>query len=216
MKGLFISGSGTNVGKTFIAQYLIRFLTNILKVSVRKPVESDCKNKNGKLIPKDALLLSKACNIIESIDKVCRYKFKACSSAQIASKAVGLKLTLDNLVDACVADEFVIVEGAGGLLSPIAIKTLNSNLIQSINVPVVLVIKDELGAVNQALLSINAAQRYKLNISMVVLNQIYPNLLDNKKAINQYTNVNIVVFNHNDLKSFERQIEKILLGSLIK
>ncbi len=216
MKGLFISGSGTNVGKTFIAQYLIRFLTNILKVCVRKPVESDCKNKNGILIPKDALLLSKSCNIIESIDKVCRYKFKACSSAQIASQAIGLKLTLDDLVDACIVDEFVVVEGAGGLLSPIANKTLNSDLIQAINIPVVLVIKDELGAVNQALLSINAAQHYKLNISMVVLNQIFPNLLGNKKAITQYTNINIVVFNQNDLKSFERQIEKILLGDLIK
>ncbi|BAF61146.1 dethiobiotin synthase [Candidatus Vesicomyidisocius calyptogenae] len=216
MKGLFISGSGTNVGKTFIAQYLIKFLTNILKVRVRKPVESDCKNKNGKLIPKDALLLSKACNIIESIDKICRYKFQACSSAQIASQALGLKLTLDDLVDACIADEFVVVEGAGGLLSPIATKTLNSDLVQAINVPVVLVIKDELGAVNQALLSINAAQHYKLNISMVVLNQIYPNLLGNEKEITQYTNANIVVFNQNDLKSFERQIEKILLADLIK
>ncbi|QKQ24590.1 dethiobiotin synthase [Candidatus Ruthia endofausta] len=211
MKGLFISGSDTNVGKTFIAQHLIRLLSSTLKVSVRKPVESDCENQNGQLIPKDALLLSKACNINEPIDKVCRYKFEACSSAQMASQALGLKLTLDDLVDACMVDEFVVVEGAGGLLSPIAIQALNSDLIQVLDMPVVLVVKDELGAVNQALLSINAAQRYGLNISMLVLNQIQPNLLKNAQEIAQYTDININVFNQDDLAAFESQVEKILL-----
>jgi len=209
MKGLFISGSGTNVGKTFIAQHLIRLLANTRKVSVRKPVESDCENQNGRLIPKDALLLSKACNINESIDKVCRYKFEACSSAQMASQTLGLKLTLDDLVDACMADEFVVVEGAGGLLSPIATQALNSDLIQALDMPVVLVVKDELGAVNQALLSINAAQRCGLNISMLVLNQVQPNLLNNAQAIAQYTDIGINVFNQDDLAAFESQFNEI-------
>ncbi|ABL01811.1 dethiobiotin synthase [Candidatus Ruthia magnifica str. Cm (Calyptogena magnifica)] len=211
MKGLFISGSGTNVGKTFVAQYLIRLLSNTLKVSARKPVESDCENKNGRLIPKDALLLSKACNINEPIDKVCRYKLESCSSAQMASQDSGLKLTLDDLVDACMSDEFVIVEGTGGLLSPIARQALNSDLIQALDMPVVLVIKDELGAVNQALLSINSAQSCGLSISMLVLNQIQPNFLKNAQAIKQHTDIDINVFNQNHLASFERKVKKILL-----
>ncbi len=211
MKGLFISGSGTNVGKTFIAQHLIRLLANTRKVNARKPVESDCENQSGQLIPKDALLLSKACNINESIDKICRYKFEACSSAEIASQTLGLKIALDDLVDACIADEFVVVEGAGGLFSPIATQALNSDLIQALDMPVVLVIKDELGAVNQALLSIGAAQHCGLNISMLVLNQVQPNLLKNAQAIAQYTNIDISVFNQGDLAVFESQVKKILL-----
>lgn len=209
MKGLFISGSGTNVGKTFIAQHLISLLANTRKVRVRKPVETDCENQNGRLIPKDALLLSKACNINEPIDTVCRYKFEACNSAQMASQTLGLKLTLDDLVDACMADEFVVVEGAGGLLSPIATQALNSDLIQALDMPVVLVVKDELGAVNQALLSINAAQCCGLNISMLVLNQVQPNLLNNAQAIAQYTDISINVFNQDDLAAFESQFNEI-------
>ncbi len=208
MKGLFISGSGTNVGKTFIAQKVIKLLSKTRLVNVRKPVESDCKNVDNKLVAKDAELLSQACNTNESIDVVCKFKFEMCASAELASTSTGVDLTLDNLLNACRADEFVVVEGAGGLYSPIATQLLNSDLAQALGLPVVLVIKDGLGAINQALLSISAAKSHNLSIAVLVLNQIQANNLNNAEAISRYTDVPVVVFDENFDDSFLRLIKQ--------
>ena len=211
MKGLFISGSGTNVGKTFVASQLVKILSETRLVSVRKPVESDCERSNAQLVTKDAVLLSKASNVKESIDTVCRYQFEACASAEIASKEIGVELGLSHLLQACDADEFVVIEGAGGLLSPMATQVLNADLMAALKLPVVLVVKDELGAVNQALLSINSAKNYQLDVCMLVLNQISPNTLNNAQAISQYTNVKVVVFNTDKPEDFNHQVREILV-----
>jgi dethiobiotin synthetase len=62
------------------------------------------------------------------------------------------------------------------------------------------------GAINQALLSIEAAKKHKLNIAMLVLNQITPNSLDNAKALSAYTDVDVVVFNKDKLGDFNTKI----------
>jgi dethiobiotin synthetase len=87
----------------------------------------------------------------------------------------------------------VVIEGAGGLYSPMAQQVLNSDFAVAINLPMVIVVKDELGAINQALLSIEAAKKHKLNIAMLVLNQITPNSLDNAKALSAYTDVDVFI-----------------------
>ena len=80
-------------------------------------------------------------------------------------RMTALTLSIDALVSACNADtedSFVVVEGAGGLYSPIADASLNSDLAKRLQVPVVIVIRDELGAISQALLTIEAAKKNKL------------------------------------------------------
>jgi dethiobiotin synthetase len=209
MKGLFISGSGTNVGKTFIAERLIRLLSKTRSVAVRKPVESDCKVVNGILITHDAIALQKASNIVENINNVCRYQFTQCSSGESASIASDKVLGLTDLIDACQSSNYVVVEGAGGLLSPIALDTLNIDLAVSLKLPLVLVVKDELGAVNQALLVIKVAEQHNLEIACVVLNQIIENTLDNVIAIKRYSDCKVVVYNEKKLDLFESEIDRV-------
>ncbi|MCH9646521.1 MAG: dethiobiotin synthase [Proteobacteria bacterium] len=210
MKGLFISGSGTDVGKTFIAQHLVQLLIQSRQVSVRKPVESDCRIVDGGLETKDARKLLNASNVAEDIDTVCPYKFHQCSSAESASKAQNTRLSLDQLVEACVSDTFVVVEGAGGLLSPLADEALNIDLAKSLALPLILVVKDELGAVNQALLTIKVARQYQLEIACVVLNQFVSNTLDNANAIRHYGQCKVVVYNKALTTQFSQEVGNIL------
>jgi len=205
MKGLFISGSGTDVGKTFIATHLIHALNSKYHVVVRKPIESDCLITPQGLVPKDATLLNNACAQPQKIEQVCRFQFKACVSGEKASIDQGVKVTLDNLVCASHSDnsqDFVVVEGAGGLYSPIAEQLLNADLAAALGLSVVIVVKDELGAINQALLSLSAAKMHKLDVIMLVLNQMTSNNLDNAQAIRRYTEVNVVVFNKDNQDDF--------------
>lgn len=210
MKGLFISGSGTDVGKTFIAQHLVNLLTQSKVVAVRKPVESDCQAVNGNLITRDALKLLKVSNVDDDIDTVCPYKFRQCSSAESASKASNVELSLDQLIDACASKSFVVVEGAGGLLSPIAKNTLNIDLAESLALPLIIVVKDELGAINQALLTIKVAKQYQLDIACVVLNQFESNALANANAISHYGGCNVAIYNSSSITEFDQQLNKIL------
>ncbi len=211
MKGLFISGSGTDVGKTFIATKLVRLLSKTRQVAVRKPVESDCQQVNAQLVTKDAAALLESSNVDEDINTVCAYQFSQCCSAEQASIASGVDLGLSQLVDACAGDHYVVVEGAGGLLSPMALNMLNIDLAVALGLPVVIVVKDELGAVNQALLTLKVAIQHQLTVAGVVLNQFEPNTLNNAEVIEHYGGCKVVVYNGQNPSDFELSLQKLLV-----
>ncbi|MDG2353994.1 MAG: dethiobiotin synthase [Gammaproteobacteria bacterium] len=213
MKGLFISGSGTDVGKTFIASRLIHALNYKYRVVARKPIESDCTKTSQGLVPKDAVLLNDACTSPDPIESVCAYQFEACVSGEKASTDQGVEVVLDDLVSASRpinTSDFVIVEGAGGLYSPIAAQVLNVDLAAALGLPVVIVVRDELGAINQALLSLRAAKSSNLNVIMLVLNQMSANNLNNAQAIQAYTDARVVVFNKDNEDGFVKKILELV------
>ena len=152
---------------------------------------------NGDYIPKDAVALKEACNSKELLNIVCPNCFTLEASPEEASASVGKALSLDDLVRACnnqVGDSFVLVEGAGGIYSPIAERSLNSDLAVCLQLPVIIVVRDELGAVSQGLLAIEAAKKNNLKIVCLVLNEIKPNTLSNKESLAAYTDVPILPF----------------------
>jgi dethiobiotin synthetase len=158
-------------------------------------------------MPKDAVLLNNACTSPEPIEVVCTYRFEACVSGEKASTDQGVEVTLDDLVVAsrpANTADLVVVEGAGGLYSPIATHLLNVDLAGALGLPVVIVVKDELGAINQALLSLRAAKAHNLNVIMLVLNQMSVNNLDNAQAIQAYTSTNVVVFHKDNQDEFAK------------
>ncbi|MEO1939400.1 dethiobiotin synthase [Candidatus Thioglobus sp.] len=213
MKGLFVSGSGTDVGKTFVANYIIQALNSRYRVVARKPIESDCIKTPQGLVPKDATLLNNACAHSEQIEEVCKFQFEACVSGEKASNDQGVNITLDDLVVASQPvniEDFVVIEGAGGLYSPIAKQLLNSDLAKTLNLPLVLVVKDELGAINQALLCLQAAKDQNLKVLMLVLNQIKSNSLENAQAISQYTDTSVVTFNRNNVAEFFNKVRLLI------
>ena len=213
MNGVFITGSNTDVGKTTVGVEIIRHLSKTRKVKARKPVETNCQLINETYAPKDAIALNEVCSEPELISIVCPYCFELEASPEEASSHDGTTLSIDALVSACNADtedSFVVVEGAGGLYSPIADASLNSDLAKRLQVPIVIVIRDELGAISQALLTIEAAKKNKLSVSCVVLNEIQANDLCNKEALAAYTKIPVVSFSTKNLGLFYTEIEGLI------
>lgn len=212
MKGLFITGTGTGVGKTTIAQLLISYLRTKYNIKVRKPVESGCVVVDGKYIANDARLLHIAADNNELLDSVCPYKFSDISSPEQASIATDKVLLLDDLINACRdninSNDFVVIEGAGGFYTPIAKDSLNSDLIASLDIPIIIIIKDELGCVNHTLLTIAAVQKHNFNIAAIVLNSFSKNNLDNKKAIEKYSKIPLLTYCGN-VDDFMLQLDKV-------
>jgi dethiobiotin synthetase len=213
MNGIFVTGSNTEVGKTTVAVEIIRRLSKKKVVRVRKPVESDCPIVDAKFAPRDAIALSEACGSSEPLSTICPYCFALEASPEKASYEAGKSLGLEQLVVACkqdIGDDFVVVEGAGGFYSPIADKVLNADLARSLKLPLVIVVRDELGAISQALLTITAAQQNKLDVACVVLNQIEVNALSNADAIEAYTKTPVVCFSLTNLEQFWADIESLV------
>ena len=213
MKGVFVTGSNTGVGKTTVAIEIVRHISKTRDVKVRKPVETNCEISEQGFIPKDAIALSAACQLQEPLNKVCPYCFEAEASAEIASADSGEKLTLKELVLACKSDVdegFVLVEGAGGLYSPIAEASLNVDLAIELQLPLLIVVLDELGAISQALLTLEAARKNKLTVACVVLNVVRRNNLSNKEALTAYTKTPVISFSQGGLEAFCSKIEKLV------
>jgi dethiobiotin synthetase len=177
VRGLFITGTGTGVGKTEVAAALARLLANSgVAVRVRKPVESGCLVADGVLVPADAMRLREAARCRDPLDVVCPYRLRTAISPERAAALESVELDLARLERACRHDlgpnDFVLVEGAGGLLSPLARDGLGADLAVRLALPVLLVVADRLGCINHTLLSVEALAARGLVLAAVVLNRM--------------------------------------------
>ena len=185
--GYFITGSDTDVGKTYIACQLIEQLRHLNKnLETRKPAESGCRiSESGELIASDANKLQAANGNLESIERIVAFRFQAALAPPRAASLEGRSLKIDALSDACSLDNrdnILIVEGAGGFYSPLAENGLNADLASLLQLAVIVVINDQIGAINQALMTIQAVESRHLVIAAIIMNQV------NETSDNQMNN----------------------------
>lgn len=175
-KGLFITGTSTEVGKTHTGVVLAKSLTHKgIKVIPRKPIESGCEPENDQLIPADATALKHAASYSGLLSDVCPHRFSDAISPRRAAQLAQQVITTQNLKDVCTfgaEDGFLLVEGAGGFYSPLSEDGLNADLAQELGLPVLLIAQDVLGAINQVLLSAEAIKNRGLELRAVILNQV--------------------------------------------
>lgn len=174
MRGVFVTGTDTDVGKTYVACLLARQISSDgLRVIPKKPIESGCKLQDGELIPTDALALKRAASFDGDLSEVCAYRFKAALSPVRAARLENQTVTIEQLSQACKhdGDGFVLVEGAGGFYSPLADDGLNADLATELQLPVLLIADDRLGCINQILLTTEAISNRGLTLAAVVLNK---------------------------------------------
>ena len=175
-RGAFVCATDTAVGKTYIARLLIaELLTRSVKLNVYKPVESGCQQQGQRLHAADAAALAAATQGLLTDEQVCPYRFQAVASPARAAHLAGSRLRIADLSAACARtspEHFLLLEGAGGIYSPIAEDGLNADLAQALALPVALVVPDRLGCVSHALLSVEALRRRGVRVSALLLNAL--------------------------------------------
>ena len=174
-KGLFITGTDTGVGKTFVSAGLIRAVKEMgIDVCPVKPVESGCRLGKGGLVPADALRLLGASGVDESLDMVNPYRLRHPLAPSVAAEIEGVVISRKKIFSACnrLSDRYdlIMVEGAGGLMTPVYKKYLFLDLAADLGLPVVIVSAAGLGTINHTLLTIEAARSRGLKIVAVVIN----------------------------------------------
>ena len=204
MKGFLITGTDTDVGKTwFMLKFGELLKEHKLKFHFLKPVESGCGEPNGDIIPKDAMQFSKLEGV--SLSKICKFMFKAYASppraANLENKDIEINDIIDFIEENKIDDDdcLNLVEGCGGFLSPIANKKLTSDLAVKVNLPVILVVNNTLGCINHSLLSIQAIETLGLNIKFIILNDLNETVpLDNFNELSSYTSIPVFRLKYNE------------------
>jgi dethiobiotin synthetase len=179
MHGLFITGTGTEVGKTHVSAMIARALTaRGKKVGIYKPVASGCQvGEDGQRTSEDAVQLWEAAGQPGSLAQVCPQTFIAPlappQAAALEGRQVDGRLLRQGFEPWRRLSEVVLVEGAGGLLSPLSDEDDNASLAADLGLPLLIVVGNELGAINAARQTVLAAQTLlpQLTIAGLVLNQ---------------------------------------------
>ena len=171
MAGLTILGTDTEVGKTYVACRIIESLIRDgVAVGAYKPVASGAST----LEESDGYQLWQATGKRGTLLDVCPQSFLAPLAppvaAEIEGKQVSDRLILSGASAWSQKCELLILEGAGGLLSPISWTMTNADLAMKMRFPVILVSQNRLGVVNQVLTTLTAAQSLGLSVVCVVLN----------------------------------------------
>lgn len=176
--GCFITGTDTDVGKTYISACLAATLvTHGITVAPRKPISSGCiRQPNGDLLSTDALALQRAAKSLEPLEVIGRYTLEPAISPHLALAQAGLNITIDDLYQACSVPNnyFALVEGAGGFYSPMASDGFNKTLAIRLGYPVILVVGNQLGCINHTLLTLEAIEASGLTLLAILVNHLQP------------------------------------------
>ncbi len=174
-QGLFITGTDTGVGKTLVAAALASFLKKEgVDVGVMRPVESGCRRQEGRLVPQDALFLREAAGCADNLDLINPYRLEAPLAPSLAAEREGVEIDLGKLIECFQAikekHDFILVEGAGGLLVPLREGYFISDLAQVFQLPLLIVAASRLGVINHTLLTVRYAQSLTIKVAGVILN----------------------------------------------
>lgn len=180
-RGLFVCGTDTAVGKTYVATQIVAALHAAgVNVGVYKPAASGCLREGKRLVSEDAVALWNAAGRPGRLASVCPQRFAAPLAPHVAAREeqreIDAPLLRRGLRYWTARSEIVIVEGAGGLMSPLGDREYVADLARDLGFPMILVTANRIGAINQTLQTLIAAQAYGqgLTVAGIVLNDIHP------------------------------------------
>ncbi|MCW8965010.1 MAG: dethiobiotin synthase [Gammaproteobacteria bacterium] len=175
--GLFVAGTDTEVGKTFITCQLLRqYRLDGVNAVGMKPVASGMQQVDGQWVNEDVEQIYQASGGIIGRELINQYAFSPFiaphQAAQESGKSISLQKIEDGYTQLVERAERVIVEGAGGLMTPLNDKETFVDLVQRLQLDVILVVAIRLGCINHALLTQQVMQAGKIRFTGWVAN--YP------------------------------------------
>ena len=191
VRGLFVTGTDTEVGKTYVASLIARALhTAGHRVGVYKPVASGVGSDDDPA-QADGYQLWDAAGQPGSLEEVCPQRFAAPLAPHLAAQQentlVDENLLVQGLKIWLGRSDVVVVEGIGGLMSPVSSTFYTADLALAFGFPLVVVAPNQLGVINQTIQTLITATTFGegLEIAGVVLNDVRQNVIDSSTSSNR-------------------------------
>jgi dethiobiotin synthetase len=179
---LFVTGTDTAVGKTTVSCGIAAALHRLgWKVGVFKPSETGCRvGPDGALQPEDATRLQFFSSSPVDLRTICPYPLREPLAPAVAAAHAGVDIRLDALCaihrEIAAVHDVTLIEGAGGLLVPLAPDATFADLAARLDAALVVVVGSRLGAINHALLTVRHARCCELRVLGYVLNFLTPDV----------------------------------------
>lgn len=201
IRGLFVTGTDTGVGKTVVTAAITAMLrAEGLNAGVWKPIQTGAPLGSGIT---DAERLLQSTGIKERPEAVAPYTFEAPLTPMLAAKQAGLTLTLKEIITAGAPltkrYDAMLIEGSGGVAVPLTDDTLMVDLISELRIPALIVARSSLGTINHTLLTVSFLRNRGVQIVGVILNdgellELHddPSLATNAELIEQYSGLKVL------------------------
>ena len=208
-KDIFITGTGTDVGKTFAAGLILKNLisSGVNAAYFKAAMSGNSRDKNNNLIPGDALYVKKISGSSQSLESMCPYVYENAYSPHLAARLEGNPVELDLVVkkfhELKKNYDCVIVEGSGGILCPIRFdenkKIWLEDVIKALDLSCVLVADAGLGTINAVGLTVEYMKAKKISLDGIIFNKFQEkNILheDNLKMCELFTGLKVLACVH--------------------
>ncbi|MCK9583049.1 MAG: dethiobiotin synthase [Endomicrobiales bacterium] len=207
IKGIFITGTGTDVGKTYVACKIADALLKIgISVGVMKPFASGNR--------KDAINLTKSAKNKENISTINPIFFKQplapLSCTNITGKKININNVFNNFINLKNKYDFILVEGIGGVMVPITKNYFVADLIKAMGLGAIVVANPKLGTINHTLLTLDKLKNKKIPVVGIVLSGWSGKTLaekTNPKILADITKLPVILLKMNgkfDIKSLKK------------
>ena len=204
-KALFITGTGTDIGKTYVTGLIVKKLVDSgRQASYYKAALSGAEpGPDGRLQPGDALFVKKMAGLTVPTEKLVSYVYREAVSPHLAARINGRPVDFDRVKQDFAAArqdcEFLTMEGSGGIICPLRWdgeqKVILDDLLQELAIPALVIADAGLGTINAAVLTIEHLRARKIPVAGVFLNNFHAGDVmeeDNRRMIEEITGVPVL------------------------
>lgn len=222
-KQIFITGTGTDVGKTFVTGLILKKLQESGRsCGYYKAAMSGNERQNGTLIPGDAVSVKRCSGIRQPLEEMCPYVYEHAVSPHLASRLEGSPVRLDVVEEGfqrvCRTYDYVTVEGSGGIVCPLCFDETKIGLedvIKRLGLSCLLVAHAGLGTINQVVLTVEYMRARSIPLKGIIFNHFHAgNVMeeDNLHMCEYLTGLNVLACVEDGAEQLE--LEADVLASL--
>ena len=203
-KKIFITGTGTDVGKTFVTGLILKKLNehNRKAAYYKAAMSGNERGLDGTLIPGDALFVKEMSGIHQPLEEMCPYVYETAVSPHLAAKLERNPVEMDKILTGfdkvCEHYDYVTVEGSGGILCPLRFDEQQIQLqdfVKERNLASLLIADAGLGTINAVVLTVEYMKQHKMPVKGMILNHYEPgNRLheDNRQMCEAMTGLEVI------------------------
>lgn len=182
-KNLFITGTGTDIGKTFVTGLIIKKLAENGKnpAYYKAAMSGNDRRTDGSLIPGDALWIQEASGIRQPLEEMCPYIYESAYSPHLASRIEGnpvqMEVVREHFENLCEKYDYVTMEGSGGILCPICFdeaKIQLEDVIKELDLSCLIIADAGLGTINSAVLTVEYMRSKGIPVKGFIFNHWHP------------------------------------------
>ena len=180
---IFITGTGTDIGKTFADGLIVKKLHESGRNSAyfKAAMSGNTRQPDGTLVPGDAKYVLDISGINQPLEQMCPYVYETAVSPHLASKiegnAVEMQTVKERFMSVCEKYDYVTVEGSGGIVCPISFdreKIWLEDIIKELNLSCIIVADAGLGTINHVALTVEYMQRRGIKVKGLIFNRFHP------------------------------------------